>query len=64
MKGLNQNKEALVKTKDRITEAMQSATAAISNHEQMKNQLMKKTSSKAKPSAKAPKKKAGAAKAR
>jgi len=64
MKGLNQNKEALVKTKDRVTEAMKSATAAISNHEQMKNKLTKKTSSKAKPSAKAPGKKAGTAKAR
>ena len=64
MKGLNRNKETLVKTKDRVTEAMQSATAAISNHEQMKNKLTKNTSSKAKPSAKAPREKAGTAKGR
>jgi hypothetical protein len=64
MKALNQNKEALVRAKDRVAEAIQSATAALSNHEQMKNTLTKKTSSKAKLSAKAPKKKAGTAKAR
>jgi hypothetical protein len=64
MKRLNQNKAALVKTKDRVTEAMQSATAAISNHEQMKNKLTKKTSSTAKASVKKPAKKARPAKAR